>query len=210
MTEHDAPKREQPAMEEESRGMPTVPEEESTRQHEQAPSASPPPPPVASDSPTSPTTSAAAPSHSRAASFSASRDLKQGLRRLSLSSSGTGGSARSPNPLSPGEAVLDIYRKQAQTISELTEANEKLEAELKELRGQGENLNAALAQKEELQEELAELKSTLNEYQSQSENDKQSNEEKVGEMEKMVRHPICQFHSPYNHTKTLSSFDVEI
>lgn len=134
-------------------------------------------------------TSAAKASHSRAASFSASRDLKNSLRRPSISSTDilrSSGVARSPHPLSPGEAVPDIYRKQAQTISELTEANEKLEAEVEVLREQGAKLVVETARKDELVEEVGELKGAVGEYKRGVEELEQLREKNLEEMEKLV------------------------
>ena len=158
--------------------MPTVPEEEPTREIT----------PQAESSP--PMASAARASHSRAASFSASRDLKQTLRRPSISSAEllrSSGAARSPNPLSPGEMAPDIYRKQAETISMLTEANEKLEAEVKTLREQGERLGVEVVKKEEMVEEMEELKGAMEGLKQKAAEMEKEKKEKGGELEKLVR-----------------------
>ena len=169
-----------------NRDMPTVPEEEPTE--------TAPPPYQAETSP--PTASAARASHSRAASFSASRDLKQALRRPSISSAEllrSSGVARSPNPLSPGEMAPDIYRKQAETISILTEANEKLEADVKVLREQGERLGAEVVKKEEMVEEMEELKGAMEGLKRKTAEIEKEKEERGGELEKLV----CTKAAPY-------------
>lgn len=168
------------------RDMPTVPEEGLT----EAPNESPPTPqPQATPEPSPPTTSAARASHSRAASFSANRDHKQNLRRPSISSAEilrSSGTARSPLPLSPGETVPDIYRKQAQTISELTEANEKLEGEVKTLQEQGTKLATEVAKNEELSEELEELRGSIEENRRKISEIEKEREERQGELEQLV------------------------
>ena len=144
---------------------------------------------IAASEPPSQITSAAKASHSRAASFNASRDLKNSLRRPSISSTDilrSSGVARSPHPISPGETVPDIYRKQAQTISELTEANEKLEAEVEVLREQGAKLVAEVAKKEELIEEVGELKGAIGEYKRGVEELEKLRRKNFEEVEKLV------------------------
>lgn len=163
--------------------MPTVPEEEHIETPEPTTTVSPQPEPSATP------TSAAKASHSRAASFSANRDIKHTLRRPSISSAEllrSGGAARSPNPLSPGETAPDIYRKQAQTISELTEANERLEAEVRALRAQSEKLTIEAANKEEIVDELEELKTLVQDYQRKIESTEKEREDYKGDLEKLV------------------------
>ncbi|KAF8436394.1 hypothetical protein BGX38DRAFT_1255331 [Terfezia claveryi] len=153
--------------------MPTVPEEAPTTLQAEPPR---------------PMTSAARASHSRAASFSANRDLKQALRRPSISSAEllrSSGAARSPNPLSPGDMAPDIYRKQAETISMLTEANEKLEAEVKALREHGERLGVELVKKEEIVEEMEELKGAMEGLRRKTVEMEKEKEEKGAELEKL-------------------------
>ncbi|KAI5797476.1 hypothetical protein DFH27DRAFT_601887 [Peziza echinospora] len=156
---------------------PTVPEDE-------APSE------LTSSSPqpeTPSTSSAAAASHSRAASFSAGREYKHNLRRPSISADAlrSPSGPRTPNPLSPLEGVPDIYRKQAQTISELTEANERLGKEAAEARVHEEKLRKALAEKDDLQEELVELKAELSDVKNNSETASKVGQERDAELEKL-------------------------
>jgi len=135
------------------------------------------------------TTSVARASHSRAASFSANRDLKQTLRRPSISSAEllrSSGAARSPKPLSPAEMAPDIYRKQAETISMLTEANERLGAEVKALREQGEKLGAEVMKKEEMVEEMEELKGVMEGLKRKTSELEKEKEARGGELEKLV------------------------
>src|SRR5690606_17382194 len=123
--------------------------------------------------------------HSRAASFSANKASH--LRRPSVAADILrSASSRSPNPLSPGEEVPDIYRKQAQTISELTVANEKLEADLKTLQEQYQKLGQAAEENEELKDKISEVKAQLSEYRSKVEESEKLKEERDEELEKLV------------------------
>lgn len=70
--------------------------------------------------------------------------------------SGTG------SPLSPTD-LPDIYRKQATTISELTEAVERLEAEAEGFKVEVKRLSEAAVQRDKALEQLAAVKTDLQE-----------------------------------------------
>lgn len=57
----------------------------------------------------------------------------------------------------------DIYRKQASTISDLTELVEKLQAEVEALKEKEKKLGEAILQKDEAQQTLAGVKTELKE-----------------------------------------------
>lgn len=100
--------------------------------------------------------------HSRTASLHARRiSTSSGLRRPSVTGadiirSGSG------SPLSPTD-LPDIYRKQATTISELTEAVERLEAEAEGFKVEVTRLSEAAVQRDEALEQLAAVKTDLRE-----------------------------------------------
>lgn len=114
------------------------------------------------DTPLPASTPPAGASHSRTASLHARRiSTSTGLRRPSVTGadilrSGSG------SPLSPTD-LPDIYRKQATTISELTEAVERLEGEAEGLKGEAKRLSEAAVQRDEALEQLAAVKTELRE-----------------------------------------------
>ncbi|CAZ81702.1 unnamed protein product [Tuber melanosporum] len=118
--------------------------------------------PESSHSPVASLGGAGAAAHSRAASIHARRQSASGFRRPSITAADI---VRSSNksPLSPGETVPDIYRKQATTISELTESVERLEAEVERLKEKEKKLSEVTVQKDEAQETLAGVKTELKE-----------------------------------------------
>lgn len=114
------------------------------------------------DTPLPASTPPAGASHSRTASLHTRRiSTSSGLRRPSVTGadilrSGSG------SPLSPTD-LPDIYRKQATTISELTEAVERREGEVEVLKGEVKRLSEAAVQRDEALEQLAVVKTALRE-----------------------------------------------
>ena len=88
--------------------------------------------------------------------------------------------------MSPGETVPDIYRKQATTISELTESVERLEAEVERLKEKEKKLGEAIVQKDEAQETLAGVKTELKEAVQRAEAAATEKKAREEELEKLV------------------------
>lgn len=107
-----------------------------------------------------------------------------GLRRPSITGADI---LRSGNksPLSPTD-LPDIYRKQAATISELTEAVERLECEVERLKGEEKRLSNAAVQRDEAMEQLAVIKTGLKEAMEKSETAIKEKNESEEEAEKLV------------------------
>jgi len=68
----------------------------------------------------------------------------------------------------------------------LTEANERLEAEVKALREQGERLGVEVVKKEEMVEEMEELKGAMEGLKWKTAEMEKEKVEKSGELEKLV------------------------
>jgi len=141
--------------------------------------------PEASDSPVASLGGAGTAAHPRAAPMHARRQSTSGFRRPSITAADI---MRSSNksPLSPGETVPDIYRKQVTTISELTESVEKLEVEVERLRGKEKKLGEAIVQKDEAQETLAGVKTGLKEAIQRAEVAATEKKVREEELEKLV------------------------
>lgn len=91
----------------------------------------------------------------------------------------------SGSPLSPTD-LPDIYRKQATTISELTEAVERLEAETEGLKGETKRLSEAAVQRDEALEQLVAVKTELREAVDKASAAAKEHAEREEEVEKLV------------------------
>ncbi|KAL7267893.1 hypothetical protein RUND412_009502 [Rhizina undulata] len=121
----------------------------------------PPPATIQEEQTSTPPVSSATAAHSRTASIHARRSSASGFRRPSISAAELRSNNKSP--LSPNETLPDIYRKQAGTISELTETVEKLEGELAGLKEKEKKLEEALLKREEAEEVLTGVRTELRE-----------------------------------------------
>ena len=115
----------------------------------------------------------------------ARRQSTSGFRRPSITAADIMRSS-TKSPLSPGETVPDISRKQATTISELTESVERLELEVERLREKEKKLGEAIVQKDEAQETLAGVKTELKEAVQRAEAAATEKKTREEELEKLV------------------------
>jgi len=120
----------------------------------------------------------------RAASIQARRASQSHYRRPSINATDILRSANK-SPLSPTD-VPDIYHRQAETISKLTEDNEKLAEDLEKLKAKGKRLAEIEAEKDKLQEQLAEVKEELRGVKGRIDDAEAGKKTSEQEMEKMV------------------------
>lgn len=171
---------------------PDVPSSSSSAAVESTPAPTPDAPPVESpdlDTPLPTPTPSAAAAHSRTASIHARRlSTSTGLRRPSVTGADILRSGAGSSPLSPTD-LPDIYRKQATTISELTEAVERLEGEAELLKAEAKRLAQAAVQRDEALELLAGVKTELREAIDRAAAASTERAEREEETEKLVTPP---------------------
>jgi chromosome segregation ATPase len=91
--------------------------------------------------------------------------------------------------LSPTD-VPDIYHRQAETISKLTEDNEKLVEDVKKLEAKEKRLSEIEAEKDKLQELLAEVREELRGVKGKIDGAEEGKKHSEEELEKMVLSPV--------------------
>ncbi|KAF8545366.1 hypothetical protein BDD12DRAFT_871648 [Trichophaea hybrida] len=159
----------------------------------ESPKSATPPPPTGSPSPI----------HARTASIQARRTSASHYRRPSINASDL---LRSTNksPLSPTD-VPDIYYRQAETISTLTTENEKLSEEVEKFRTREKRLSEIEAEKDKLQEQLAEVREELRGVKGRIDGAEQGKKTSEEEMEKMARPLKSELATLHRQTSHLSS-----
>jgi hypothetical protein len=139
----------------------------------------------ASPTPTTGDPIAASTSNVRSASIAARRRASTShYRRPSVSVADILTSANK-TPLSPTD-VPDIYRRQAETISTLTEENEKLSQEIERLLSKEKKLGEVEVENEKLQEQFAEVREELRGIKSRIEGTEVAKKTADEELEKLV------------------------
>lgn len=120
----------------------------------------------------------------RASSILARRASQSHYRRPSINATDILRSANK-SPLSPTD-VPDIYHRQAETISKLTEDNEKLAEDVEKLKAKEKRLAEIEAEKDKLQEQLAEVREELRGVKGRIDDAEAGKKTSEEEMEKMV------------------------
>ncbi len=123
----------------------------------------------------------------RSASLTHARRQSSSFRRPSISVADIRGQNKSP--LSP-ESLPDVYRKQAETISQLTEQVEKLQGDVEKLQGKEKRLVAVEAEKEEALEQLASVRDELRRVTGRVGDAEQGKKTSEEEMDKMVNSQV--------------------
>ena len=156
----------------------------------------------------SPSASPAPPSpHARPASIHARRASAAHYRRPSVNSTDVLRSANK-SPLSPTD-VPDIYHRQAETISALTTENETLAKEVERLGARDKRLAGTEADRDRLQEQLADVRQELRAVAARLDAAEQAKLSSQQEMDKMVGGFLLPFRSTANAPRPVQKSELE-